>query len=126
MFRGRIDLAIEARGRLIGEIQARGHASHRPMPLPGVFEIGIVIWSGRDRRHGYGTEAIELLTGWLFDEAGAARVQLSTAVQNAAMRRVAEKIGFEFEGVLRGYLPSDDGGRDDYAMYGVTSLAELR
>jgi RimJ/RimL family protein N-acetyltransferase len=126
LYRGRLDLAIVARGRLIGEIQARGGTSHRPMPLPGVFEIGIVIWNPRDRGHGYGVEAVALMTRWLLSEQRAPRVQLSTAVHNATMRRAAEKIGFAFEGILRAYLPSDDGGRDDYAMYAVTSVDELR
>jgi RimJ/RimL family protein N-acetyltransferase len=46
-------------------------------------------------------------------------VQLSTDVDNAAMRRVAELLGFGFEGVLRGFMPSAEGPRD-YAMYGMT------
>ena len=46
-------------------------------------------------------------------------MQLTTDVDNAAMRRVAERLGFGFEGVLRGFMPIGEGPRD-YAMYGMT------
>ena len=36
------------------------------------------------------------------------------------MRRTLERLGFEFEGVLRGFMVSADGPRD-YAMYGMTT-----
>jgi RimJ/RimL family protein N-acetyltransferase len=52
------------------------------------------------------------------------RVQLSTDVGNPAMRRAAEKAGFTFEGVLRGFWRQDD-GMHDYAMYG-RALADHR
>jgi RimJ/RimL family protein N-acetyltransferase len=46
-------------------------------------------------------------------------VQLTTDVENAAMRRVAERLGFRLEGTLRGFMPSPDGPRD-YLMYAMT------
>ena len=39
------------------------------------------------------------------------RVQGSTDVENAAMRRVLELLGFREDGVMRGFMPSLDGGR---------------
>ena len=35
------------------------------------------------------------------------------------MRRVAEHLGFELEGTLRGFMPTKNGPRD-YVMYGIT------
>jgi len=78
--RGHLDLAVEVAGRLIGEIQARGHPA-QTLPA-GVFELGIVVYDLADRGKGYGMEAVALLTGWLFEQAGAARVQAGTAVGN--------------------------------------------
>jgi RimJ/RimL family protein N-acetyltransferase len=46
-------------------------------------------------------------------------VQLTTDADNAAMRRVAEHLGFELEGTLRGFMPTKNGPRD-YVMYGIT------
>ena len=114
---GWLDLAIEVEGRLVGEIDAR--CPPRSMP-PGVFELGITLFELADRGKGYGSEAIELLTGYLFEDADAERVQASTALTNRAMRRVLEKLGFAEEGILRGFMPGADGRRDNYAMYAVT------
>ena len=108
--------AIEGAGRLVGEIQAR-HAEDT-MP-PGVHELGIEIWDRSDRRRGFGSAAIAALTGHLFEHEEAIRVQASTDLDNRAMRRTLERLGFGFEGVLRGFMPSPDGPRD-YAMYGMT------
>jgi RimJ/RimL family protein N-acetyltransferase len=114
---GWLDLAIEVDGRLVGEIDAR----RPPRALPeGVFELGISLFDEADRGRGFGTEAIRLMTQHLFESEDAARVQASTWVENTAMCRVFEKLGFEQEGILRSFMPSER-GRDDYALYTVTS-----
>ena len=111
----RLDLAIEAGGRLVGEIEAR-----HPQPSPpGVFELGIMLFGG-ERGRGFGLDAVTVLTGVLFESQNAARVQASTAVENAAMRRVLEKAGFQFEGVMRGFMPTAAGDYEDYALYALT------
>lgn len=115
--RGRLDLAIERNGRLIGDIQARRGAGQR-LP-PGVVELGIDVYDSGQRGKGYGAEAVALLTSWLLEKGEADRVQASTAVSNAAMRRVLEKLGFTFEGVMRAFMPVGS-GRADFALYGVT------
>jgi RimJ/RimL family protein N-acetyltransferase len=113
---GWLDLAIDADGSLVGEIDAR----HPPRAMPpGVFELGIALFDEEVRGQGYGTEAIALLTAHLFAELGAERVQASTAVDNSAMRRVFEKLGFAKEGVMRSYMPAGE-SRDDYVLYAVT------
>ena len=118
--RGHLDLGIEVDGRLIGEIQARAHPA-QTLP-PGVFELGIAVYDEADRGSGHGGEAVALLTGWLFEQAGAARVQASTAVGNAAMRRVLERLGFACEGVMRAFEPRGPGrARADYALYAMTA-----
>jgi RimJ/RimL family protein N-acetyltransferase len=108
--------AIEAGGRLVGEIQARRADGFVP---PGVYELGIEIYRGPDRSSGFGTEAVALLARWLFESAGAHRFQATTDVDNAPMRRVLERLGFPYEGVLRGFMPTVDGPRD-HAMYALT------
>ena len=115
--RGSLDLAIERSGRLIGDIQARRGAGQR-LP-PGVVELGVDVYDPGQRGKGYGAEAVALLTTWLLEKGAADRVQASTAVSNAAMRRVLEKLGFTFEGVMRAFMPVGS-GREDFALYGVT------
>jgi len=114
---GRIDLAIEADGRLVGEIDGRHPRWAVP---PGVWEIGISMFASADRGRGYGREALGLMCDRLFDREGAHRVALTTDLENAPMRAVAERCGFRFEGVLRSFMPGADGTRRDYAMYAIT------
>ena len=47
-------------------------------------------------------------------------MQLSTDVDNVAMRRAAEKAGYTLEGVLRGFWPVPEGSPRDYVMYART------
>ncbi len=109
-------LAIEADGRLAGEIQARSPRGGLPR---GVFELGVELYDDEDRGRGLGSAAVAELTSYLFRDEAAQRVQVTTDVGNGPMRRVAERLGFGFEGILRGYMPAARGTRD-YAMYGMT------
>lgn len=109
--------AIEADGRLVGD--AQGRSSEDAMP-PGVWEIGIELYDDEDRGQGLGREAVALLASHLFELEGAIRVQATTDLENASMRRVLEVLGFELEGVLRGFMPDPDGPPRDYAMFGIT------
>jgi RimJ/RimL family protein N-acetyltransferase len=103
-------------GRLAGEIQARQPEMGLP---PGVFEIGIEVHDPSARGGGIGRRALALFLEHLFVEERAHRVQLTTDVDNAAMRRVAERLGFRLEGTLRSFMPSSDGPRDNL-MYAMT------
>ena len=111
---GRLDLAIESGGRLAGIIGARAMASFSP---PGVCELGIELFDDV-RGKGVGTEAVQLITEWLLEN-DYPRVQATTDVRNAPMRRVLEKVGFEEEGILRAFMP-DGEGRADYVLYAIT------
>jgi RimJ/RimL family protein N-acetyltransferase len=113
---GRLDLAVDAEGRLVGHVEARQPKAAMPR---GVFEIGIAIFE-EERGRGYGRAAVAALTELLIAEHDAYRVQASTDLVNSAMRTVLEQLGWTFEGVLRGFMPTRDGGRADYAMYGIT------
>jgi RimJ/RimL family protein N-acetyltransferase len=112
-----IEFAIEADGRLQGDIQARTNPGQMPA---GVLELGIELFDEASRGKGLGSEAIQLMVADLFERREAVRVQLSTDVENERMRKTAETLGFGFEGVMRGFMPSPKGPRD-YAMYGLTA-----
>jgi RimJ/RimL family protein N-acetyltransferase len=117
LWRGCLDLAVDRNGRLVGQVQAR---TNPKQTLPaGVFEIGVVLYRKQDRGKGYGREAVQLLTAWLFEVAGAERVQAGTDVANHAMRAVLEHLGFRLEGILRGFGPMSDGSRSDGALHAM-------
>jgi len=115
--------AIVVDGQVIGDVQ--GRCSDQAMPQ-GVWEIGIEIHDEHDRGRGLGRQAIALLTDHLFEEQGAHRVQATTDVDNAAMRRVLEVLGFTHEGTLRGFMPMRDGPPRDYEMYAITEDDRMR
>lgn len=116
LVRGRLELAVEAEGRLVGDVEARAPAHAFP---PGVYEIGVTVFDDGDRGRGYGLEATRLLVDHLFDAEEAARVQASTAEWNGPMRTILVRLGFQEEGVLRDYFPAGE-SRDDYVMYAMT------
>jgi RimJ/RimL family protein N-acetyltransferase len=109
-----LDLAIESDGLLVGEIGT--FADPEEGARPGLFLLSIGLFSPSDRGRGLGTEAVRLLCDWLFGSEGAERVESSTAVSNAAMRRVFDKLGFEF---VREYRRWDV----DWAHYAMTRAA---
>jgi len=96
---GDLDLAVEVDGRLIGEIGT--YAEPGRTMWPGLFFLSIALFRPEDRGRGFGSEAVRLLRDWLFDSAGAERIESSTAVSNARMRGVFDKLGFGFDGVER-------------------------
>lgn len=78
-------------------------------------ELGYIV-SPRARGRGIASEALRLLTDWAFSEHGALRVELLISVDNAASKRVAERCGYEREGVLRS-IHVKDGVRQDMEIW---------
>lgn len=68
--------------------------------LGKIAEIGYWVRSG-ETRQGICTEAVGLLLDEVFDSLGYHKIVLRIAVGNDASDRVAEKLGFTREGVLR-------------------------
>jgi ribosomal-protein-alanine N-acetyltransferase len=66
-------------------------------------ELGYVI-SPRVWGRGYATEAGRALVSWLMEQHGVYRVWAFCDVDNAASRRVLQKLGLEREGVLRRWI----------------------
>ena len=87
--------------------------------FPGVFEVGLTLFSEADRGQGYGSEALQLLVDHLFRESEAIRVWLATDVDNIPMRRTAVRLGFQEEGTLRGNRESE-GSLVDAVLFGMT------
>jgi RimJ/RimL family protein N-acetyltransferase len=63
-------------------------------------ELGYVV-APAARGRGVATEALRRLTQWAFDELGMLRVELLISHANGASKKVAERCGYVFEGVLR-------------------------
>ncbi|MEW2473982.1 GNAT family N-acetyltransferase [Micromonospora gifhornensis] len=78
-------------------------------------------WRGR----GFATRAVRLLARWGFEQVGLARLWAGTLPENQASRRVLERAGFRYEGLLRARLPGAEGSRGDSTVYGLLP-GELR
>jgi RimJ/RimL family protein N-acetyltransferase len=63
-------------------------------------ELGYLV-APAARGRGIATEALRRLTAWAFSELGMRRLQLLIGVDNVASKKVAERCGYVYEGVLR-------------------------
>jgi RimJ/RimL family protein N-acetyltransferase len=77
------------------------------------------------RGRGVCTRALRLLSRWALDELDLQRLDLITDPDNLASQRVAEKVGFRREGVLRAHLRHPDGRIRDSVMFSLLP-GELR
>ncbi|MGA7672531.1 MAG: GNAT family protein [Nitrolancea sp.] len=80
-----------------------------------VYEIGVTI-APEHRRRGFGSEAQDLLTVYLFATYSIARVQATVDVANVAEQRALERAGFMREGTLR-QAQFRNGSWHDIVMY---------
>ena len=83
-------------------------------------------WCAKEARgRGVTTRALRTLCRWAFDELDLERLELMTDPDNHASQRVAEKVGFQREGVLRSHTPHPDGRRRDSVLFSLLP-GELR
>ena len=75
-------------------------------------------WVAREARgRGVATEALKTLCRWAIDTLDVKRLELLTDPNNVASQRVAEKAGFQREGILRSSLEYRDGTRCDSIIF---------
>ena len=89
------------------------------MGPPGVGLIGYGVLPAF-RGRGFTTRALRLVSGWAFESAGIARLELGHKVDNIASGKAAAKAGFRAEGRLAQRLPNADGTRSDEVYYSLT------
>jgi [ribosomal protein S5]-alanine N-acetyltransferase len=90
-------IADSGTDRLLGSIGIHGidREEHR-------CELGY--WLTREARgRGLMTRAIRLLSAWAFENLPVDRLEILVQPENAPSRAVAERAGFEFEGILRSH-----------------------
>ncbi|MEC3606566.1 GNAT family protein [Bacillus glycinifermentans] len=105
--------AIEIDGRFKGTVSYYWEC--RPTRW---LECGIVIYDPQFWNGGYGTEAVKLWVGYLFENTEVARIGMTTWSGNARMMKCAEKAGFTLEGRLR-KVRYYDGVYYDSIRYGI-------
>jgi RimJ/RimL family protein N-acetyltransferase len=75
-------------------------AVHHIEPEHGRAELGFWLVP-RARGTGLGVRAVAVVVSWLFEQAGLRRIEMTTLPENAGALALAQRLGFEQEGVLR-------------------------
>lgn len=89
-------LMVNAEQEIVGEIEYFPITHY----LSG-YEISYQIFGSHHAGKGYTSEAVDLLVDYLFGRKRVNRLQLNIHPANEASKRVAQKCGFTFEGVMR-------------------------
>ena len=111
-------MAVELYGRVVGGI-GLGLNAHG-------YRGSIGYWiAERARGQGICTRALRLLARHALEDLQLQSIQLVTDPDNLASQRVAEKVGFQREGVLRAHLRHPDGRVRDSVMFSLLP-GELR
>ena len=108
-------IAIDCGRRFIGRCGLRIN------PYAGSGDIGYWI-DGDFEGRGITTASARALITSAFDELGLSKMELRTSVGNRRSRAVAQRLGFDFEGVMPNGLQFAHRA-DDVALYGVTAKA---
>ncbi|WP_461615813.1 GNAT family N-acetyltransferase [Clostridium sp. Marseille-QA1073] len=80
--------------------------------------ISICIGDEKNRKKGYGSEALRLLIDYSFRELNLYRLQLTVFSYNTSAIKTYEKLGFKKEGVYREAIYRDNNRYDMY-LYGL-------
>ena len=75
---------------------------------------------------GYVSEAVIALTRFAFEQLKAARVEIRTDVNNDRSWRVAERLGYTLEAIMRRDTRTASGALRDTRLYSMVDLADLR
>jgi RimJ/RimL family protein N-acetyltransferase len=111
-------MAIELAGRVVGGIGIGLNAYD--------YRGRIGYWiAPAERGHGLCTRALRLLSKHALEVLHLQRLDLITDPDNVASQRVAEKVGFQREGVLRAHLRHPDGRIRDSVIFSLLP-GELR
>jgi RimJ/RimL family protein N-acetyltransferase len=114
-------LIVDARGP---DQEVLGSIGAHEIDAQGRCRIGYWVARGaRDR--GVATRALRLLSRWLLDDLGLARVELHVEPENTPSRRAAERAGFVEEGLLRSFMELA-GRRRDLLSYSLVSERAFR
>lgn len=106
-------VVVDKAGEMVGWA-----AHYTSAPNFGWTEIGYAI-APSQRGRGYASDAVAVLTEYLFLTRDITRVQAVVDVANVPSRRVLEKAGFAKEGTIRKALWNRKGEWSDGLLYGV-------
>jgi RimJ/RimL family protein N-acetyltransferase len=107
-------LMIDGHDRIIGEIMY-----FKTVMYMDELEIGYRLFGKDYWGKGATTEALQLLTRYLFDSRNINRIRLCIDVENSGSLKVAQKGGYKHEGTMRGCM-FHRGRFHDLELYAIT------
>ena len=87
---------LDKQGAIVGSV-----VYFKPVQFWNAREVGFRIYSQDDWGKGYATNVLRLITSFLFERSNLTRIQITTDTENFGVHRIAEKCGFQKEGILR-------------------------
>jgi RimJ/RimL family protein N-acetyltransferase len=90
-------LIVDDSDKILGQIEY-----FKTVPYLDEIEIAYYIYTQEHRGKGIATEALRLMTGYLFNIKTNNRIRVNIHPHNLASKRVAEKCGYQYEGTARG------------------------
>lgn len=113
-------LIVDAADTVLGHIEF-----YRTVGYLDELELSYQLYSREHDRKGIVSDAVRLLTAYLFNTKKFNRIRLMIHPDNAASRRVAEKCGFQHEGTARGVW-FQHGRSHDLEVYAQTRADHVR
>jgi len=107
-------LMVDPKDNIIGEIMY-----FRTVQYMDELEIGYRLFGKQHWSKGATTEALRLLTRYLFTAKNVNRIRLCIDVENAGSLKVAQKGGYKHEGTMRGCM-YHRGRHHDMELYAIT------
>jgi len=108
-------LIVEPDGTIVGDI---GFFRCRPGGQWTSYELYYQLFEPDRVGRGYVTEALQLITDYLFETRPVLRLQLHIDFDNVASQRIAEKCGYSYEGTARGVYYMN-GAAQDLRVYSI-------
>ena len=101
------------------DVPLAGHIEFfKPVNYWDAFELSYQLYDQQFAGRGWVSDAVQLMTDYLFATKKQHRIQLVIVPENAASRRIAEKCGFQLEGTARGAF-FNDGRNQDVLIYAL-------
>jgi RimJ/RimL family protein N-acetyltransferase len=112
-------LMVDEDDRIVGEIMY-----FKTVMYMDELEIGYRLFGKGHWGKGVTTEALRLLTRYLFESRNIHRIRLCIDVENAGSLKVAQKAGYRHEGTMRGCM-YHRGSYHDMELYAITRSEAL-
>lgn len=90
-------IIVDEASEILGHIEF-----FKTVPYLDEIELSYHIYNSKYQGKGVATDAVKLMTGYLFDRKKINRIRLIIHPENHASKRVAEKCGYKFEATARG------------------------